>query len=245
MLLAEQYQRVHSQLVQKWAGREISGLILKTDLFAEGISPSRAFLWDILKTGNHVVGIDISSDIVMRAISNAGRIAPDAALDGINSDLRKLPFADNSFDVIISDSSLDHFRRKQDISTSIFELSRVLKPGGKLIITLDNKHNLTEPLFRLWIWLKLSSFFIGKTMSLEELKQSLCNAGLQVTDTTAIMHNPRFFTKLVIKIIRRARGSKNDNTISMFLSFFDSLENTSTRLFTAQFIAARAVKPGN
>lgn len=242
VLLAEHYGRAHLRLIQKWLGSKASGLILKTDLFAEGISPSRAFLWDILKNGNSVVGIDISIDIVSRTISNTRRILPGTLLHGIACDLRQLPFSSNSFDAIISDSSLDHFHNKSDITTSINELSRVIKPKGIIIITMDNKHNFTEPLFRLWIWLKLSPFFIGKTISLRKLKKSLCSAGLQVTDTAAIIHNPRFFTKLIIKLLRRTGGSKNDKIISALLALFDKLENTRTKYLTAQFIAVRAVK---
>lgn len=244
-LLAAQYRRVHLDLIERWAGTILNGLILKTDLFAEALSPSRAFLWDILKHDNYVVAIDLSAKMVSRARSNALRLIPDTMLRCVNSDLRQLPFAAHSFDLIISDSSLDHFTDKQDISRGLFELSRVLKPGGTLLITMDNKDNLTEPFLRLWIWLKLPLFFIGKTLSMKELKQALHEVGLQVTDTTAIIHNPRFFTKLAIKIIRKVRADKNDSLIKKCLDFFDSLEHKKTKLLTAQFVAAKAVKPYN
>jgi SAM-dependent methyltransferase len=154
-----------------------------------------------------------------------------------------LPFADDSFDLIISDSTLDHFQDKNEIATALAELSRILKPGGTLVITMDNKTNLTEPLFRLWVFLGLSYFFIGKTYSIKELKQALASVGLLVTDTTAIIHNPRFFARRIIALLHKGNPTRFNRGIRRGLNILDSLEKRKTKYLTAQFIAARAVKP--
>ena len=159
--LAEQYRQVHLNLLARWADVKSSQKILKTDLFAEALCPSRAFLSDILKINGSVIGIDISGEIASRARTNAAQHAAGSLVEYINCDVRQLPFTSNSFDLIVSDSSLDHFRHKNEIVIALSELSRVLKPGGILIITMDNKGNLTEPLFRLWIFFGLASFLEG------------------------------------------------------------------------------------
>jgi len=241
-LMAEQYRRVHLNLLSRWVDVKRSGRILKTDLFAEAVHPNRAFLWEILRTNNNVVGIDISAEIASLAKMRAVQYCADSPGVYLSCDVRKLPFADNSFDLIVSDSTLDHFQHEGDIVAALSELSRVLKPGGTLVITMDNKSNFTEPLFRLWISLGLSPFFIGKTYSIKELKQTLDSVGLHVTDTTAIMHNPRFFTKAVITLIRKIAPQRFDGLIRKTLDFFDSLERRKTKYLTAQFIAAKAVK---
>lgn len=241
-LLAEQYRRVHLDLLTSWADITNGQIILKTDLFAEAMCPSRAFLWDVLKTNNNIIGIDVSVEIVSRAKVRAEQCAAIPA-EYINCDLRRLPFTSNSFDIIISDSSLDHFNDKSEIATALSELSRVLKPGGTLIITLDNRDNLTEPFFRLWIWLGLAPFFIGRTYTIKELKQALDRVGLYVINSTAIIHNPRFFTKKVINFLRKVETTRFNYWIRRGLVFLDSLENRKTRYLTAQFIAAKAVKP--
>ena len=194
-LLAEQYRRVHLNLLNRWGGIDGAWRILKTDLFAEAVQPYRAFFWDLLKANTSVVGIDISPSLTSGARSEEAARSPGASAEYASCDVRHLPFASNSFDLIVSDSTLDHFSDEEDIMTALLELSRVLKPGGNLVITMDNKGNITEPLFRLWIYLGLSDFYIGKTYSNRELREALTAAGLSVVDTTAIIHNPRFFTR--------------------------------------------------
>ena len=241
--LAEQYRQGHLNLLAKWADVTSSQTVLKTDLFAEALCPSRAFLWEMLKRNSNVIGIDISAEIASKAKARATHYAPNSLAEYKNCDVRQLPFASNSFDLIVSDSTLDHFRHKSEIVTALSELARVLKPGGTLIITMDNKGNLTEPLFRLWIRFGLAPFFIGNTYSIRELKQALAKAGLCVKDSTAIIHNPRFFTKLIVTLLRRIEPTRSNQWIKRLLKLLDSLEDRKTKYLTAQFIAAKAVKP--
>jgi len=244
-LLAEQYRRVHLELLDRWANLGSSQVTLKTDLYAEAMHPHRAFLWGVLPKVGNVVGIDVSGEIVRRAKAGAGEHAPNTRAEFAHCDVRQLPFASDSFDLIVSDSTLDHFRRKSDIATGLAELSRVLKPGGTLVITLDNRGNLTEPLFRLWISLGLYRVFIGHTYTIGELKRALVRANLKVVDSTAIIHNPRFFARGTITIVRRLVPGRFDQWLRKVLVLLDSLEQRRTKYLTGLFIAAKATKPVN
>jgi ubiquinone/menaquinone biosynthesis C-methylase UbiE len=242
-LLAEQYRRVHLALLAKWTDSISDQTVLKTDLFAEAMCTSRAFLWDILQRKSNVIAIDISAEISSKAKTKTTHYTPNTPAEYITCDVRQLPFANNSFDLIVSDSTLDHFLHKNEIVTALSDLARILKPSGTLIITMDNKGNITEPLFRLWIRLGLAPFFIGKTYSIRELKRAMAEVGLCIKDTTAIIHNPRFFTKLIVTIIRRIEPARINKLINRLLNFLDSFENKKTKYLTAQFIAAKAMKP--
>jgi len=57
------------------------------------------------------------------------------------ADVRQLDFGDNSIELIISNSTLDHFQQAEDIDRSLAELARVLVPGGLLLVTMDNPLN--------------------------------------------------------------------------------------------------------
>ena len=240
-LVEERYRLNHLNLLLKWANVKGSQLVLKTDLFGEATGSQRAFLWDMLQSNNNVVSTDISFAVVSGARERALQHAPGLG-HYVNCDLRELPFASNSFDLIVSDSSLDHFKHEVEILTALFELTRVLKRGGTLIITMDNKGNLTEPLFRLWIYFGLAPFFSGKTYSIKELIQALTRVKLCVMDVTAIVHYPRFFTKMTIRLLRKIMPSRLDRNIRRVLAFFDRLESTQTKYLTGLFIAAKAVK---
>jgi SAM-dependent methyltransferase len=242
-LMAEQYRQALFGLLSGWVDLSGAQAILKTDLFAEALCPQRAFLGDILQKNSNVTAVDISSDICVKASETTKRNFPGYRPKFIACDVRCLPFADRSFDLVVSDSTLDHFKYRADINIALGEIKRVLKPGGVLVITMDNKSNITEPLFRLWIFLGLAPYFIGRTYSMKELKQALENTGLCVQAQRALVHNPRFFTKAIVAMIRRQRGAKGSAQIRKMLKFLDSLEKRKTRFLTAQFIAARAVKP--
>lgn len=49
-------------------------------------------------------------------------------------DMRKLPFADGSFDVVVSNWALHNLELKEDREKSIVEMVRVLKPGGWVLL---------------------------------------------------------------------------------------------------------------
>ncbi len=63
------------------------------------------------------------------------RAAWQGALDSRRCDARALPFADRSFDFIYSVSVLEHIASDGD-TRAIREIARVLKPGGRAVVTV-------------------------------------------------------------------------------------------------------------
>jgi SAM-dependent methyltransferase len=64
-------------------------------------------------------------------------------VDYMKGDFTNLSFDDNSFDVVSCVSVLEHMTHNDQIK-GIKEMARVVKEGGKLIITYDNHIDLTE-----------------------------------------------------------------------------------------------------
>lgn len=79
--------------------------------------------------GALVVGTDLSGEAVRRAQAR-GILAYQ-----LNLDRDPLPFADCSFDVVLSDSQIEH---RVDYSRYLDECVRVLRPGGRLIMCVPN-----------------------------------------------------------------------------------------------------------
>lgn len=67
------------------------------------------------------------------AMVEAGEIDSDAESGSIRGDALQLPFADATFDRIIASEVLEHIH---DDVGAIAELSRVLKPGGTMAVTV-------------------------------------------------------------------------------------------------------------
>jgi|SRR5882724_5879155 len=56
------------------------------------------------------------------------------------ADMRSLPFRDRSFDVVTSSAAIHNLYRAEDRERAIREVARVLKPGGRAIIS-DIRHH--------------------------------------------------------------------------------------------------------
>jgi len=92
--------------------------------------------------GAQVVGIDLSPTDVRKGARLARRLGLSNRADGVSGaparylagSLTQLPFADGAFDVVVCNSVLEHI--PQD-GRALAEMSRVLRPGGRLVLTVD------------------------------------------------------------------------------------------------------------
>jgi ubiquinone/menaquinone biosynthesis C-methylase UbiE len=76
-----------------------------------------------------LTGVDLSADMIASARRNLAPFA-DRATAGVGN-ATDLPFADDSFDLIVSSLSLHHW---DDPESAAPELARVLRPGGHVYI---------------------------------------------------------------------------------------------------------------
>lgn len=246
-LLGEQKRKTYIDLITRWTKLTAGQRILKTDLFAEAFGVEQ-FFFDIIPTKSNVVGIDVSTEIVAEARSQALSRGLDAS-SYLCCDVKKLPLRDSSIDLIISDSTLDHFPTEAEITTALAELGRVLKGGGTLILTIDNKSNLTYPpyfLVRLWMKLGMAPYFIGRTLSLSHLRRTLTEIGLSVEENTAILHypHPDGLVRWLEHSLRSLSQGRLDNAIRKWLASLNRLEGSKIKYLTGRYIAVKAVKPG-
>jgi len=232
--LGELKRQAHLDLVGRWGGAPAEGRTLKTDLFEEALGPD-AFLTDLQGS---LVALDVSPAIAHEARQrDPGRRAAYVA-----ADVRRLPFADGSFALIVSPSTLDHFADPADLGRSLGELARVLDPAGRLIITLDNRQNVFDPLLRLVIRLGRAPYYIGRSYTVDELRAELEAAGLMVLETTAILHNPRLMATGAVAIANRLGWPPLIRLVRRALTAAQRLEGTRWRYRTGSFVAARAIK---
>jgi ubiquinone/menaquinone biosynthesis C-methylase UbiE len=74
----------------------------------------------------------ISSDITMEHIIRAKENNTNGIFNIASAE--KLPYKSNSIDVVVSNAAIEHFDKPE---VGVREISRVLKPGGKAVITSD------------------------------------------------------------------------------------------------------------
>lgn len=94
------------------------------------------FLGELSKASDFVVGVDASMKMLRVANVRRGK----AAL--VLADADQLPFADESFDVVVSVTLLQNM---PDPATTVKEVARVLKKNGTAILTvMKRKHSREE-----------------------------------------------------------------------------------------------------
>ena len=86
----------------------------------------------------HYTGLDLTPRMI-----EVGKGKNLEGVDWIVGDCENLPFADNSFDVIICSNSFHHYPNPQKFFDSV---KRVLRPGGRLIL-----QDYTAPKPILWL----------------------------------------------------------------------------------------------
>jgi SAM-dependent methyltransferase len=230
---------VHLRLIARWCPSLTGKAFLKTDLFEEAHGADQ-FLFD-LPGGGLRAGIDISPSIARRAAAQArssGGMTP-VLLAG---DVLALPFRDNAFDVIVSNSTLDHFPDTEGIVSALGELHRVLRSGGTLIVTLDNPRSLSYLAGRLKRRIRPDPYYLGRTLSRRALTATLTRIGFRVTATTAILHGFENHSSAAMWAAGRIGGRRLPAAIGAVLAFLEHLEASPTRYLTGAFVAARAVK---
>jgi SAM-dependent methyltransferase len=89
--------------------------------------------WVGRETGAEVVAVDLSPRMV--------ELARQRGVDARAGDVQNLAFADGEFDVAIAAWMLYHV---PDLDRGISELARVLRPGGRLVVSTNSLFHLLE-----------------------------------------------------------------------------------------------------
>ena len=96
-------------------------------------------VYECARRGARVVALDYAADEVVEtrdtlaAMVEQGDITPDRLVGVLRGDATRLPFPDDTFDVVITSEVLEHI---QDDVTAISEMVRVLRPGGRFAATV-------------------------------------------------------------------------------------------------------------
>ena len=80
----------------------------------------------------NIVGIDLDTKALEKAKINIRKANLENRIEVIQGNALKLPFADNTFDIVINEAMLTMLSPKAK-KKAISEYYRVLKPGGKLL----------------------------------------------------------------------------------------------------------------
>ena len=148
--------------------------------------------------------------------------------------------------MVFSGSTLDHFAAVEDIATAIKELVRVLRPSGRLLLTLDNPLNplvslRNGPLVRLFRRSGIVPYQVCATLGPRQLASLIRSCGLEVRQTTAILHCPRVLAVWLARATEGRESTVRERFLES-LSRWERLEQWRSRLVSGHFIAMLAIK---
>lgn len=237
-LVAQQKREVHRALIRRWSQRLDLDSVLKTDLFEEAFGDDHVW-FDLFPATTHKVGIDVSPT----AVARARRRCAEGKFSFLATDVRAVALRSDSFDLVFSNSTLDHFDSVAELRASVAELVRVVRPGGVLVITLDNPANPLYPVLRRVSRRGWAPFAIGCTVSRSQLNLYLAELGMEVMDNDWLIHNPRLLSTALFLGLRKVGGRWADAPIGWLLRLFELFGKLPSKRFTACFLAACARKP--
>lgn len=229
---------VNAALVARWLPAEPASRLLKTDLFDEAVGQGLAAL--LKQRAEQVVGLDIAPRIAAEALRR------DTAVVAICGDVRHLPFAAASFDAVISNSTLDHFTERDDIGVALGEICRVLRPGGRLLLTLDNAANpvlaLRQTLPARWLrTLRITPYAVGATLGPRRLRRLLDTLPLKMERAEAVLHCPRALAVARANRQRDASLARQERLLQSLLRW-ERLADWPSRWWSGYYIAVLATR---
>jgi len=135
----------------------------------------------------------------------------------------KLPFSDNSFDVVVSNQVIEHMTCQNE---HISEIYRVLKPSGVLYLAMPNKYSLIEPHFKFPFlsWLPRS---VANKITTSFYSQVWDVYPLDYFTARSMVDDHFSFTDKTIEVIRNPEKFKLD--VAVWAHFI--LQRTPERIF--------------
>lgn len=231
--------RINTSLLSRWLPDAFYHRILKTDLFDEYVC---AGLYPYLKTkSSSIFGIDLSESIITAMQLKYPEMASLAA------DILYLPFKEGFFDLIVSNSTIDHFDSKDEIIQSLNEFHRVLKKGGSMILTMDNLDNMVVALrntmpFKLLNRIGVLPYYVGVTLRHRQLVRILEKIGFKIVKSHFMVHCPRILCIAAANMMTSHASPKGQQRYLELLKAFENLSGWPTRRITGYFTAVKGIK---
>ena len=135
--------------------------------------------------GAEVTGIDADPAMLAAARSRAAKAGLRATFS--EGRLEHLPFPDASFDAVVAMTVLCFVA---DAGGAVREMTRVLRPGGRLVIGELGRWSLWAALRRMRGWLGSQTWKSARFHTAKELRTLAGQAGLSVTEIRGAVYYP-------------------------------------------------------
>jgi len=163
---------------------------------------------EVANKGYDIFGMDYSYNMIRKA-KTVCNVNTEFHISFLQGDIESLPFKDSVFDLVLCLGVITYLKSEQK---ALHEMSRILKPGGTMILSILNKFSLGKCLDisvlvkrklqriaanRIVSWKKRAEFeenhFTLKSYFMPSLRNSLRIAGFKELDCMAVQYGPLTF----------------------------------------------------
>jgi SAM-dependent methyltransferase len=212
------YRRCEQALIARAFGPLPGRRLLKLDLWNEAAN-TRILPW-IADEGAICFALDTSLVVAARARANQRREGtPKVGL--VCADIRHVPFADASFDLLYTMGTIEHVAEWRQ---ALAEIARVLRPGGRAIVGVPNRW---DPWLRpalVWLLQLLGCYPYApeRSFSARGLARAAAAAGLSVLGRSGILTLPGVVRMADVWL--HLRGSRLTRLLAPLVVPFEALE---------------------
>ena len=158
---------------------------------------------ELSRRGAQAAGVDASRQMIGAALQRVERLGCDTSFQVAR--VETLPFEDNCFDVVLAITVLCFV---EEAAVALREMTRVLKPGGRLILGELGRHSIWAAVRRIKGWLGSAVWGRARFRGAKELKQLANEAGLiDISVHGAIFYPPLGIAARLLEPIDRRIGA--------------------------------------
>ncbi len=163
---------------------ELVGLVADRRLLDVGCGDG-ALAAEFARLGAVVTGLDADPEMIAAARRRTEIEGTQLRL--VEGRAESLPFSDATFDLVLAVTTLCFVR---DAETVVMEMTRVLKPGGRLVIGELGRRSFWAALRRIRGWLGDPTWRVAVFRTATELQRLLVAARLDEVETRGAAHYP-------------------------------------------------------
>jgi SAM-dependent methyltransferase len=174
-------QAINQQLLPRVDGAEVLDIGCGSGTFARYLAEQRA---NVAAADFSLTAIDYAREYMLKDLPNARAIVADA---------HHIPFPDESFDLTVCSSTLEHV---VDPARALSEMVRVTKRGGAFLLLMPNYMNFVGLIRIIW-WLRGKPFAeigqpINHALTIPVVAWNIRRAGCRITAIDGEYHVLRF-----------------------------------------------------